>query len=214
MECPDGYKNWWKFIVFGFAPLTFFFLIILFFNINVTSSHLHGVVFFSQCVSLPQFVCVLLLVVEPHPKVLKLANTILPLYSFWNPDLFRSLYPNICLNVNMLQALALEYSTAVYPLFLIFISYVFVVLYDNKIGLPFYRLFSLIRTNWNVRTSVIDSFAAFFLLSYVKILSSSVDLLVYSPVYKYNSTDVSYRLYYDPSATLFGPFHMLFLHLL
>ena len=48
VECPDGHENWWKFILAGFLPLTAFYLFILAFNINVTSSCLHGVVWYSQ----------------------------------------------------------------------------------------------------------------------------------------------------------------------
>ena len=45
VECPDGNINWWKFILIGFMPLTFFYFFVVVFNINVTSSRLHGVVF-------------------------------------------------------------------------------------------------------------------------------------------------------------------------
>ena len=56
VECPDGHKNWWKFILVGFLPLTFFYFIALLFNTNVTSSHLHSVVWFSQALSMPAFI--------------------------------------------------------------------------------------------------------------------------------------------------------------
>ena len=42
VECPDGHKNWWKFVLVGCVPLTFFYFFVVFFNINVTSSRLHG----------------------------------------------------------------------------------------------------------------------------------------------------------------------------
>ena len=44
VKCPDGNKNWWKFILVAFVPLTFFYFFVVLFNINVTSSRLHGVV--------------------------------------------------------------------------------------------------------------------------------------------------------------------------
>ena len=47
IECPDGNKNWWKFVLAGFCPLTFFYIFIVVFNINITSSRLNGVVLFS-----------------------------------------------------------------------------------------------------------------------------------------------------------------------
>ena len=28
VKCPDGHKNWWKFILAGFVPLTFFYLFV------------------------------------------------------------------------------------------------------------------------------------------------------------------------------------------
>ena len=55
VECPNGHKNWWKFILAGFLPLTVFYLFILVFNVNVTSSRLRGVVWYSQFISMPAF---------------------------------------------------------------------------------------------------------------------------------------------------------------
>ena len=74
-ECPDGNKNWWKFILAGFVPLTFFYIFIVVFNINITSSRLHGVVLFSQVVSIPAFARILVLTFASRPdywKMLKL----------------------------------------------------------------------------------------------------------------------------------------------
>ena len=48
VPCPDGQRNWWKFILAGFIPITLFYLFVVLFNINVTSSHLHGFVWVSQ----------------------------------------------------------------------------------------------------------------------------------------------------------------------
>ena len=90
--------NWLMVIFVGFLPLTLFYLFVLVFNINVTSSHLHGVVFFSQLISMPQFVRILLLDVVSYPNITKLIKFTLPLYSIWNLDLFRSLFPHMCVN--------------------------------------------------------------------------------------------------------------------
>ena len=61
---------------------------------------------------------------------------------------------------------------------------------------PFHLFFRLFRENWDIRTSVIDSFATFFLLSYVKILSTSIDMLLATRVRTLNSNKTQYRLYY------------------
>ena len=215
VNCTDGYKNWWKLAVIGFAPLTFFYLLIVILRINVTSSHLHGVVWFSQAISLPplaRFVMVKL--AKNYPHVLIGVRAIAPLYTIWNLDLFRSVIPDTCLNVSPLQALALDYVVAFYPLVLVFLSYGMIVLYEAKvtpiriIWTPFHKFFALFRSTWDVRTSVIDSFASTYLLSYVKVLNVSMDLLIPTKIYKLNSKVVMYGLFYIPSVPYFGKYHL------
>ena len=72
---------------------------------------------------------------------------------------------------------------------------------------PFHKAFGIFRRNWDIRTSVIDSFATFFLLSYVKVLSVSSDLLIYSHVYTLDGKS-STRLFYDPTLHYFGERHL------
>ena len=97
VECPDRNKNWWKFVLAGFVPLTFFYTFVMLFNINITSSHLRGVVLFSQFFSIPPLVRIIILTIENEPNVLKVAKAVYLLYSFWNLDFFRSVISDICL---------------------------------------------------------------------------------------------------------------------
>ena len=69
VRCPDGHKNWWKFALIGLVPLTFLYFIAIFFNINVTSSRLHGYVLFSQALSTPAFIRILFIAVEDNPWI-------------------------------------------------------------------------------------------------------------------------------------------------
>ncbi len=41
-------SNWWKYVLAAFLPLTIFYFFVVLFEINVTSSHLHGFVFYCQ----------------------------------------------------------------------------------------------------------------------------------------------------------------------
>ena len=213
VDCPEGHKNWWKFILAGFVPLTFFYIFVMLFNINITSSHLHGVVLFSQILSTPSMCRMMLLATENQPKVLKAVKIAFPFYSFWNLDFFRSFIPDICLNVDTLEALVLDYTVAVYPIILIVISYVLIEMYDHNVQCvvclwrPFYWILSFFRKNWNIRTSVIDSSATFFLLLYVKILSVSSDLLMFTSVHNLNGS-VYHALYYDSSIRYFRKEHL------
>ena len=214
VHCPDGQKNWWKFVVFGFVPLTVFYFFVVFFNINVTSSHMHGFVLFSQVLSVPALVRIILLAIEGFPLFVKALKFTEPLYSLWNLDIFRSILPDICLNVGTLDMFALDACLAVYPLLLIIVSYLLIELYDRNvycivfIWKPFRMLFRLYRKKWAVRTSVIDSFATFFILSNIKVLSVVVDLILFTPVYELHSSRSHYRLYYNSNVKLFSYNHI------
>ena len=215
VECPDGHKNWWKFFLVGFLPLTAFYFFILAFNINVTSSRLHGVVWYSQTLSMPAFIRIILLTCRvKEMEYLNVIKTISVFYSLWNLDLFRSILPNICLNVTTLQALALEYLIALYPLVLILFTYLLIVLYDRRIVFivavwtPFKKVLTVFRKSWDIRTSVLDSFATFFLLSYNKVLSVTADILIPTKIYQLGSNKSMFGLYYSPSISYFGKYHL------
>ena len=216
VNCPNSHLNWLKFIVVGFIPLTVFYFVMILLNIKVTSSHMHGYVLFSQVVSAPAFVRTLLNI-EGVPFVSKLVKFVEPFFSSWNLDFFRStILPDICLNTDTLQAFTLDYCVAVYPLILIIASYLLIELHDRNVWLvvfiwkPFCFFFKLFQHNWDVRTSIVDSFATFFLLSYVKVLSVSTDLLIYTPVIELPSRKVQYRLYYSSNIKLFHRYHKPF----
>ena len=215
VKCPDGHKNWWKLILFGFLPLTVFYIFVFAFSINVTSSRLHGVVWYSQTMSFPAFVRIILLTCRvKEVKYLNTTKAISLFYSLWNLDLFRSILPNICLNVTTLQALVLEYLIALYPFVFILFSYFLIVLYDRRIPFivtlwtPFKKVLTIFRKSWDIRTSVLDSFATFFLLSHVKILSVTVDVLIPTKIYQLGSNKSTFGLYYSPSVPYLGKYHL------
>ena len=75
----------------------------------------------------------------------------LSFFAVWNLDFFRPLYSPFCIHPDMitLQVLALDYLVAVYPLFLIFITYTAVLLHDRysivvKIWRPAYKVYSAV----------------------------------------------------------------------
>ena len=70
-----------------------------------------------------------------------------------------------------------------YPLLLIVISYSMIELHDRGFKVvvllwkPFGKLFTYVRSDWDIRNSIIHAFATFLLLSYMRILSVSFDVL-------------------------------------
>ena len=210
--CSGGLYNWVKYVAIAFLPLTVFLFLVLCCRISATSPKLYAFVTFSQALAFPANVRVLLLAFNgnfyPCASIaLRIAST---LYGFWNLDFFRSLISHqICLNVDTLQALALDYGIAFYPLALIIITYVLIELHTYNIRCivwiwrPFHVCFARFRQQWDIRTSVIDAFATFLLLSNVKLLSVSLDLLIPTCVHNVNRS-LGFYLYYDASIQYFG----------
>lgn len=135
-------------------------------------------------------------------------------YGFWNLDFFRTSFPGICLDLSFLQAMVLEYGIAFYPLLLMIILYVLIELHDSNcrpivyMWKPFNTCLSRFRRQWNTRASTIDAFATFVMLSNVKILSVSIDILCPTRVYDIQGKVVGLYLYYDATVEFFGREHL------
>ena len=217
VECPHGGVNWWKFLLSAFLPLTIFYFIVVFFKINTTYSHLHCFIYYSQIISMPQAARVMMLGALNVPKYLPALRYFEVLYGIWNLDFFRAFDLGICLGTDTLQTLSLDLAVGIYPLLLMVLSYVLIDLYDRGFRFlvilwkPFLTFFRLFCRNWEIRTSLIDAYATFFLLLNVKFLSVSFDLLAPVRVYQFSSSkDFSYtwQLYYDASVPYFGEKHL------
>ena len=186
-------NNWGKFTAVSLLPLTAFFVLVATFRVKATSQTLHGFILFSQIITCSSNMRALemTLPIRFTPTQKYLTQAFVSFLSVWNLDFFRLVYTPFCLrpHTTNLQVLALDYVPAVYPLLLIAFSYQLVRLYDQNVRFvvclckPFVSLFIRFRRQWNIRNSLLDAFATFLILSYVKILSVSVDLLMPVAVY-------------------------------
>ena len=73
---------------------------------------------------------------------------------------------------------------------------------------PFHRFTEPLRNQLDVRSSIVEAFATFLLLSYVKLLSVSFDILVPTHVRQMNGSLVGIYLYYDATIEYFGAKHL------
>ena len=73
---------------------------------------------------------------------------------------------------------------------------------------PFRCIFKKFRRNWNIRNSVIDAYVTFFLLSFVKVLNISIDILTPSRATDLTSGKSTWVLYYDGTVDYFGVEHL------
>ena len=225
VECSSSHndivKRWVKYIVTAFLPLTIFFIIVVTLHISATSPSLIAFIFISQLLTAPVMSRIYIPILKDDLTLPGFARYfclfILSLYGIWNLDFFRAFYNSFCLHpsMNILQVLALDYIIAAYPLFLITVTYIFVKLHDHNFKLmvwlwkPFRRCFIRFRRQWDIKTSLIDAFATFFLLSYTKFSSVSFDLLV--PVYLYNAERDTLNqkyVYYNATMPYFGEQHL------
>lgn len=222
--CDNVVSNIFKYILAAFGPLTVFFAIIVCFNINVTTSYLHGFVIFSQIVTMPSLMRLYSISdIESQlyhsDSIQVVINLALNLYSMWNLDFFRFFYTSICLKLDPIQVLTLDYVLAIYPLCLTVLVFTIVQLHAHDYKLvamickPFTSAFAQYHKHDNIKRSLIDTFATFFLLSIVKFINVSFDLLIPVTVYILgynNSTTVPkvYALYFDPKYDLFKDEHL------
>ena len=196
--------NLLKYIAVAFLPLTLFYVIMVTLKLSVTSSSMVAFTLVCQTVAFPSQIR---MIASPPNIAMKVLITF---FSIWNLDFFRSFYDIFCIHpsMNSLQVLALDYLVGMYPLVLVILTYIIVKLHDRysvivKLWRPAYKLFSFIRKEWNIHGTLVQAFATFLVLSYIKILNVSFDLLTpaylqnidgkfLKQVYVYNDGDLPY----------------------
>ena len=226
VQCSDYDYNWAKYIAAAFLPLTVFFVIVITFRVSATAGSMNAFILVSQLSSTPLLLrsldfpthCDKLYHLQHISKYKCYSIHILSsLHGIWNLDFFRLLYEPFCLHPSMttLQVLALDYAIAVFPLALIVATYSLVELHNRNCRVivwlwrPFHAWCVRIRRLQNIRTSLIDAFATFILLSCVKFLSVSFDLLTPARLYDIHGKNIGTKyLYYDGTIKYFENEHL------
>ncbi len=121
----------------------------------------------------------------------------------FNLDFFMFLIPSFCISEHMstLTVVASEYLEALYPIAFTLAVYLFILLHDRGCKIivicwrPFHKCLARFRRRWELKGSVVNAFATFFLLSYSRFCSISLSLLKPVPLYdKYGN--VTYTLFF------------------
>ena len=218
MNCTGMTYNWIKYVAAAYIPLTFFFFFVVMFRFSGTSPLVRGFISICQGLVSPISMRAYLSVAVKKSYILTSVRVIGSIYGIWNLDFFRTVIPPICLDITPLQALALDYAIAFYPLVLIIITLTLISLHSRDVRIvvwlwkPFHKVFHKIKQDWDFEGSVVKAFATFFLLSYLKILNVTTDLLVFTESYTLPSGERSYQvkraLYYDASVEYFADKHL------
>ena len=103
--------------------------------------------------------------------------------SVFNLDFFHKLIPPLCVSPTFrsINILLFDYLVASYPLFLMMLIYVCIEVYDRQhasfLKCPVRNCFKCFRTSWNPKRTILSTFATFLLLSYSKLLFTSIRIL-------------------------------------
>ena len=216
-NCTEKTPGIFKYIVTAYVPLTLFYILVVTFRISVTSERLSGYVMVCQIITMPaQVRYISMLSIQPASK--RATSISLAVHSIWNLDFFKSFYQPFCFDhrLNSLAVVSLDYLIALYPLCLIILTYAIVKIHDKsptlaRVWKPLHKVFTRMRRSWNLRKSLVDCFATFLLLSYMKILNASFNILIPTKLRDMNGTVISSEyLYYDGSLQVFHYRHAFY----
>ena len=216
IPCNHKWYNWLIFVAEAFLLLTVFLLVVLVFRISATSAQLSAFVLFSQNYSIPSNVQMMVAATSGSRMHMGFAKTFISIYSIWNLDFFRSLYPPLCLPLSTMEIMLLEYCIAFYPLLLLILVYLAVKSRLTRmkavrcLWAPLHSVLNALHQTWNFKRSIIDSFSTFFILSYNKLLSISFHILMYTNMHNVRGEPRGHYVYNDASLKYFGPEHRFY----
>ena len=222
VQCTHYKHNWIKYVMVAYLPVTIFYIVVILFRFNAMSPSVIAYIFVSQIISSPAFASIFTIYVyfsEKQPvisaNVRLMGDFVSSIYGMWNLDFFRYVYQPFCLHPNMttLQMISLDYAIAVYPLLLIFLTYLLVRIHDRftifqMLWKPVAWLMLKANRNFGIKRTLIKAFGTFILLSYVKVLNTSVDILMPVQVYNASGTVVGAYTYYNGPLEYFGHEHL------
>ena len=189
-KCSDCSNAWYGvplYLLLELAPVTVFYLIMLIFQVNITSAPMISFVFYSNIIVLHS----LNFNIVNHDQVeFKALGTIAALsYSIWSLDFFRYVIPPFCVSphLKIIHVLYLQSISTIFPYVLIAFTWLCIKLYSRDykvVTVPWQLLnrviFKHINVKWNSGRTIVGAFATFFLLSF-----SKLSLVLLIPLYPY-----------------------------
>ena len=212
-SAKDAKYKWVFYFLTELLPPTVLFLVIMLFNISLTSASVNAFIFFCQ-VYVPVFTIYRNGVY--HEIIGKFYDTI---YDIWNLNFFNSFKSfQYCLrpDIKTIHLIILDYVVAIYPLLLMGMLYGVVTLYNRSFRAvvflcrPIHHCLARIRGPWNMNTSITHTLAAFLLLSFVKFTVTSFRIVAPSYLYNQSGAIVDVRVYYQGDMKLFRDVHIVY----
>lgn len=225
VECQR--YGWPLYLALSFVTTTILCFLVILLRINVLSPPLNAAVLMCQvvCFLVNLEPCSFSFYVSVH-RASKLVLPILTLYGFFNMDFFVYIVPPFCISSSMsiFTVVSLDYIVALYPLILAISIYILIEIRDRGWCRPcirfcFYwplqRFIVRFRNSWDIKGSLITAFATLYVLSFTKVVTTSVGLILTTKLsdscgqYYYRP-----RWYYNASCTLFHTCHRPYAYLM
>ena len=188
-ECSGNHWGVMIYLTIVLLPLTLLYLLILIFQIRMTSAPIPCFVMYSQLVVIAfsdtwgkPFDELAPIFFTKAGNTRAVTKVILVLYGIFNLDFISHAVPPFCVSkdLRLYHRAILGYITAFYPMLLILITWICIELHDRNFRVivylwrPFHRCFVQLRRGWDTKNDLIDVFATFLLLSFVKIMYQTV----------------------------------------
>ena len=220
-KCDSNHLGVLLYVLLELVPTSVMCVVVLLFSIRATSAPLAGLVFFSHVVvntMRGRIALYISLMYSTNRFTYVLVQTFMFLSGVWNLDYFRLICSPFCVSeaIGNIHAVVLEYVSALYPLVLVFFTFLMIELHGHKVRpavwlwKPFHKYFVHFNRSWNIKRSTITAFSTFLLLSYTKVVFVSFGLLYKTSVYNSNGTVISQSWRFDPKLQHFGTAHSPF----
>ena len=228
-NCTDAWYGVPLFLVVKFVPITLFYLIILVFQISVTSAPMPCFVMYAQGIVVASYMCrfsedTLREIIYAENGNIRLDMKIIgTIYGFLNLDFFDLILPPFCVSEHA-KSIHLAFSGYIlvfYPIVLIFLTWVCIELHGRNfrplvwLWRPFHRCFVRLRRGWDTKSDIIDVFATFLFLSYSKSLLQTFMFLSIKHIRSYNESGISTEVYtrtaVDLTVTFWSMYHYSYL---
>ena len=222
--CDSPVVGWLLYFFLVLFPITVFYIFVIIFNIQATAPPFSAFVLMSQTFCMMELTYMPLEMKLGEYKELSILLQIVRrvLCGFWNLDFFRYLVPPFCVSSNLstLQALNLEYIHVIYPLFLVFITFICIELHTRNCKLlivlwkPFHRCVVHLRRSLDPRASIVNAFSTFLLLNLSKLVFVTRNSIYTTTMFHVDSAlSIKYTsfLYADPNIQQYSKQHIPYL---
>ena len=220
-KCNTAY-DLGMFLLFVIFPITICFFLIVLLRINIPSGFLLGYILFCQMIvismkSYTVFYYDMLDSLDTFGKFnLKLSMTLAGL-SHYFIGVYYSIEPTcIHYSLTQLQVLFIEYTFCLYPLILLFVTWLCIELHAKNFKVivlaskPFSKCLKKLPRNWSISDCVIRVYATFYFLSFLHLVYLSYSVVRSVKMYDMNFKVVSTGASCEPTMEWFGSQHLTY----